>query len=68
MFLENAERGGNVHSHIVRVNEDYNDESRRGFQEDDSIQEEIVAVNEGNARKDALRDEKRFRFFITVHA
>ena len=68
MFLENAERGGNVHSHIVRVNEDYNDESRRGFQEDDSIQEEIVAVNEGNTRKDALRDEKRFRFFITVHA
>lgn len=68
MFLENAERGGNVHSHIVRVNEDYNDESRRGFQEDDSIQEEIVAVNEGNTRKDALRDEKRFRIFITVHA
>lgn len=66
MFLENAERGGNVHSHIVRVNEDYNDESRRGFQED--VQEEIVAVNEGNARKDALRDEKLFRCFITAHA
>ena len=57
-----------MHSHIVRVNEDYNDESRRGFQEDDSIQEEIVAVNEGNARKDTLRDEKLFRCFIMAHA
>ena len=56
-----------MHSHIVRVNEDYNDESRRGFQEDDSIEEEIVAVNEGNTMKHALRDEKLFRCFITVH-
>lgn len=67
MSLENDERGGNVHSHIVRVNEDYNDESLRGFQEDDSVEEEIVAVNEGNAMKDALRDEKLFRCFITSH-
>lgn len=46
-----------MHSHIVRVNEAH-DESRRGFQEDDSTEEEIVAVNEGNVMKDALRDEK----------
>lgn len=51
LYLENDERGGNVHSHIVRVNEDYNDESLRGFQEDDSVEEEIVAVNEAPRNK-----------------
>lgn len=45
-IIENEERGGNLHGHIVGVNEAYDEISRRGGMGAIPIEEEIVAVNE----------------------
>ena len=45
-FVENERRDGNVHGHIISVNEAH-DEGRRGYRDDIPIEEEITAVNEG---------------------
>lgn len=45
-FLENEERNGNLHGHIVRVNEAH-EQSRREDSDKIPIEEQITAVNEG---------------------
>ena len=47
VILENQERSGNLHGHIVSVNEAHDEISRRGNLGEIPIEEEIVAVNEG---------------------
>lgn len=47
VILENEERSGNLHGHIVSVNDAHDEISRRGNLGEIPIEEEIVAVNEG---------------------
>jgi len=46
IFLENEERNGNLHGHIVRVNEAHQ-QSRMEDADEVPLEEQITTVNEG---------------------
>lgn len=53
---ENEERSGNLHGHIVSVNEAHDEISRRGGLGEIPIEEEIVAVNEDPYKRPGCSD------------
>ena len=60
---ENRERKGNLHGHIVSVNEAHEDASR-AFKNIIPVEEEIVAVNEGNYKETNFQGTKILFFHV----
>ena len=76
-FLENDKRNGNLHGHIVRVNEAYQ-QSRREDPDEVPLEEQITTVNEGRPKRNDIvsqclpvalvtTDFSRLRYNIIQH-
>ena len=65
-FLENDKRNGNLHGHIVRVNEAYQ-QSRREDPDEVPLEEQITTVNEGRPKRNDIVSQCFIIYNIIQH-